>query len=63
MNATIPSLLRLSPPAWDTAGVRPDNLAGLEALGFTFMVNHGLGHEERGQATAADLARAAATPA
>jgi len=60
MNATIAALRQLSPQVWVAGGVRPGDVAGLKALGFAWLVNHRPDHEEPGQATAADLARAAA---
>lgn len=53
-------LHRLSPHVWVTGQIRPDDLADLRAGGFTRLVNHRPDGEEPGQATAADIARAAA---
>lgn len=60
MNATIAALRQLSPQVWVAGGVRPGDVGELKALGFAWLVNHRPDHEEPGQATAEDLARAAA---
>ncbi len=50
----------LSEQVWVTGQVSPEQIPGLGDAGFTCLVNHRPDHEEPGQPTGAELARAAA---
>jgi uncharacterized protein (TIGR01244 family) len=60
MSAETASLRPLSASVWVSGQVTPGQLPGLREAGITCLVNHRPDHEEPGQPTAAELARAAA---
>lgn len=60
MTSPPASVRRLSPRIWVAGQMWPEDIADLQAAGFTILVNHRPDGEEDGQPTAEDIARSAA---
>lgn len=60
MSRPVVALRHISSQVWVTGQVLPDDLVGLRAAGFTWLVNHRPDSEEPGQPSASEMARAGA---